>query len=390
MSQKLKFKPSDASRWMTCTASPAATAGVKSERKSYAEEGTIAHELLAICQTLNETPVSYTGSKITVGDLGERDITDEMIDGVAQTIEYINDHIPEGWERFVEWKVDLGWLIPGQKGVIDLAAFKRGACTELHIIDFKFGKGVEVAAEKNPELMLHALGAIRNLLEPAERVSLEKVVLHIAQPRRDHFDRWECTKGELERYAVEVQGKRLEALDADKRKFVPTVEGCRFCPIKHDCRTLKESNIARILDDPNGIGMELKDPDRMTADELAELFPWLDFISAWASNVKEHMVESAKKGAAYPGLKLIKGKGGNRMWKDEKQVATALEQDGHAEFEIYNQRLISPSQYENLVGKKNVSDDIKQLIVTPPAGAKLVPEDQAGTPYKNADDSEFD
>lgn len=50
----------------------------------------------------------------------------------------------------------------------------------LHIIDFKYGKGVPVSAEGNPQLSLYALGAYEayKILYPIERIEL-----HIVQPR---------------------------------------------------------------------------------------------------------------------------------------------------------------------------------------------------------------
>jgi hypothetical protein len=389
---KLKFRPSDFSRWGTCTASPAATAGVKSEQKSYAAEGTVAHELHAICLSMGLEPRSFIGDTIEVKDLGPSKIDADMAEAVDESIQYVNDHVPAHWERFVEHKVDLSWLVPDQKGVVDLAAFDQENCTELHILDYKHGKGVKVFAEKNGELMLHALGVTRDLMNSAQRSKLEKIVLHILQPRIGHLDRWELTKGELERFAVQVQGKHVEALDPEKRKFVPSIEGCRFCPIKHDCRTLKESIFAKILDDPNGVGVELKDPDRMSPEELAGMHEWFDFIGAWATNAKDHMLKSALKGTVYPGLKLIKGRAGKNSWVDEDKAEQYMREEKKLEdFEIFEQVLISPSKFETQVGKKNAGDLKKLKLVKQSDGSpQLVSEDTPGAPWVAAELSEFD
>src|SRR5690606_42070410 len=55
----------------------------------------------------------------------------------------------------------------------------------------------------------------------------------------------------LELFAVDARNRYIEAQDESKRKFVPSVEGCRFCPIKTDCRTLRDSVYAKLLDDPD-------------------------------------------------------------------------------------------------------------------------------------------
>lgn len=44
-----KLSPSGASRWMNCAGAPNAEAGIPDTASSYAEEGTAAHELAAVC-----------------------------------------------------------------------------------------------------------------------------------------------------------------------------------------------------------------------------------------------------------------------------------------------------------------------------------------------------
>lgn len=391
MEPKLKFRPSDFSRWGTCTASPAAVAGVKVERKSYSDEGIIAHELHAICLSLDSNPREMIGESIEVKDIGSAIITGEMADCVEQSIEYINDQVPVGWSRFIEERVDLSWLIDGQTGVVDVAAFDPEEPTVLHILDYKHGKGVKVMAERHGELMLHALGVMRSLMDLKQRTKLKTIVLHILQPRIDHFDKWEISKGDLELFAVDARNRYIEAQDESKRKFVPSVEGCRFCPIKVDCRALRDSIYAKLLDDPNGIGMELKDPSRISDDELAEMYEWLDFISAWSGNVKEHMRNQAlHHGVTYPGLKLVEGRAGTRDWSDEKAAATYMEEQGMADFEMYEQKLISPSKFEKQVGKKNVGEKFKELVKQKPGSPQLVKEDDPGIPLKESQLSEYD
>lgn len=388
---KLKFKPSDYARWGTCTASPAATAGVETETKAYAVEGTVAHELLATCLGLGSKPVEFSGFKLNCGSIGEHDVELDMVDAVQEAIDYIDDHIPAHWERYVEHKVDLSEILPGQSGVIDFVAFDAEAPTELHIIDYKHGKGVKVFAERNGELMLHAFGAVRNLLSLEQRGVLEKIVLHIMQPRIGHMDRWECTRADLEHFALEASAKRREALDPSRRQFVPSVEGCRFCPIKADCRALRDSVYARVLDDPNGIGMELKDLERLSVEELAASYEWFDFIAAWANNAKEYMRKKAIQGVEFPGLKLVEGKNGHRKWKDDDSAVQFMK-EGHKleDFEIYDMRVISPSKFERMVGKKNTGELFKEMTTQEKGQPQLVKESEPGIPLKEAQLAEFD
>ena len=54
---------------------------------------------------------------------------------------------------------------------------------ELHIIDFKYGQGVLVEAEENPQMMLYALGALR-LFDSLYDIT--EVSMSIYQPRREN------------------------------------------------------------------------------------------------------------------------------------------------------------------------------------------------------------
>ena len=58
----------------------------------------------------------------------------------------------------------------------------------LHVIDFKYGKGVSVSAEENLQMILYALGAYEacRILYPIETVKLS-----IVQPRIDNISEWE-------------------------------------------------------------------------------------------------------------------------------------------------------------------------------------------------------
>jgi hypothetical protein len=234
----LSTPPSGWKRWGTCTASPAAVEGIKSERTKDKDEGIIAHELMAISITMDTSPLDYIGEVIDVPDAGESKITGEMAEYVEQSIVYILDHIKPGWLVQTELTVDLNHVIPGKKGRADVVGHDAEKPYEIHLFDLKYGRGVKEMAERNGEVMLHALGVIEELPK-ALRKFVDKVIIHIVQPRLGHFDSWETNKKELASFADEVRETYAEVHDPERRKFVPSVEGCRFCERKKDCRSMK-------------------------------------------------------------------------------------------------------------------------------------------------------
>lgn len=366
---RLSFAPSGYDRWSVCTASPAAIAGVKTERKTYSDEGNVAHELQAHCLMWGEEPRSLIHQKIVVKDVGECEVTHEMAEAIEDSINYIKDQIGDV-DMGVELKVSLDHLVPGQNGYADVAHFTG---EDLHIIDLKYGKGIKVYAKNNGELMLHASGVVR-AMSYEDKAKLKKIVIHIAQPRLDHFDKWEFTRGELSTFELEVVGKYHKASNPETAEFVPSPDGCQFCPIKADCRALKESIYAKVM----GEDGELVDPVRLTNAELGEMFEWFDFISAWANNAREHMVKLAESGVHFPGLKMIPGKAGQRDWKDEVKAIAWMESRGMSDFEMYESTLISVAKAEAQIGKKNVGKEFKELFKQGTGKPRLVKDSHAG------------
>ena len=80
----------------------------------------------------------------------------------------------------IEKRLDLTAYIPDGFGTADCVMIGEKT---LHIIDLKYGKGVPVSAEDNPQLMIYALGA----LEAYKMLfAIDTVKISIVQPRIDN------------------------------------------------------------------------------------------------------------------------------------------------------------------------------------------------------------
>lgn len=362
------------------------------ERSPYADEGVFMHEVHALCMTLECDPYSFVGKTISVKKLGDMEITMKMVDAVNDSVQYVLDR-SEGQELFVEYSVDLNWIAPIGTGVIDVGVIiDDGITVTIKIMDYKNGKGVRVDAKKNPELMLHAAGLIHWQLSTEQKSRLGSIELHIMQPNISHFDCYVCDKKELDDFVVEVAMKYNEANDIGsvRSRFVPSIDGCRFCELKTHCSALKNSVFAKALLDPTGVSVDFKDPALMSNDELSELYPWLEFISAWTGNVKEFMQKQAiNNNVEYRGLKLIEGSPGHRNWVDDDKAIEYMKEKQLEEFEIYERKLISPAKFEAQLGKRNVGETFKTLVRQDKGSPKLVTEDSPGKLLKDAGADEF-
>lgn len=167
-----KLSASSSDRWLNCTAAPTMEESYTDERSSFAEEGTRAHELAERCLRSGRHASSIEG-----------DWPQDMRDYVQMYLDYVR--AIKG-ELLVEQRFDLGKWIPEGFGTSDAVVLDDGVC---HVMDLKYGKGVRVDATCNTQLMLYALGAYDAF--DAIYGPITKFVLHVCQPRLDHFDQWE-------------------------------------------------------------------------------------------------------------------------------------------------------------------------------------------------------
>ncbi|KAE8546164.1 DUF2800 domain-containing protein [Marinobacter nauticus] len=392
------YSPSGYDRWSICTASVQATdQDIKTgliakddDGSEYAREGTVAHALLAICLDLRVSPREFIDQTIFVEDLvGEYPVDAEMGDEVDKAYEYVMDFITPGAQVWVEQKMPLTKVLPGQKGTADVVILPADR-KRLHVFDLKYGKGLFVEVAENSQMKLYGIGAFDELLDRRQRTDLQDLMLHVVQPRIGNIDNWVWQKSELEKFRIEAYSRYQEARNPEKRKFVAG-EHCWFCDRRSRCRTLKESIYSWIIEDPDADAFDaFKNPDSMSNEELASLHPMLSFISAWATNVRKFMEDRAAQGVEFPGLKLVEGKKGTRQWKNEEDADKYLERKGLDDDKRYKKSLLSVAQAEKTIGRKNLDDDFKKLFVQPDGKVSLAPVDDPRPAISESLADEFD
>ena len=140
MSAHSELGPSGAHRWLNCPGSYAATKDLPEETSEFAEEGTDAHELAEICLTQKRTARAFIGQTPLINK--ERVIDEDMAYYVQQYVDYVRA-IPGDQEY--EQLVDYSQWVPGGFGTADAIVIDGET---IHIIDLKYGKGVEVHADR--------------------------------------------------------------------------------------------------------------------------------------------------------------------------------------------------------------------------------------------------
>jgi len=232
--------------------------GIEDKGSDFAEEGTLAHDLAARCLKGEHDAAffvsSTTGLMYEYEDHGEKKkahITSDMAREVQKYLDQVRRDA-EGMEMHVEQRLPIfGGAIPGQFGTSDVVLLSD---TVLHAADLKFGRGVQVYAEENEQLMLYALGALDefDLLG-----TIETVRMSVYQPRLNHFDTWSCTVEHLRAFEQRAIAAGQVALawaedPADSNlahALAPGPDQCRFCKAKATCPALRDQVLATVAGD---------------------------------------------------------------------------------------------------------------------------------------------
>ena len=352
---------SSAARWIACTPSARATENLPGETSKYAEEGTRAHELC-------EKALRYKLAKWEAGipfdllsDWAQQSMPTEMFNAVCRYTSFIH----ELWVGFscrpgvfIEQEVDVSQWVPGGFGTCDCLLIGDGI---LHIIDFKYGQGVPVNPERNPQLMYYALGAYA-LFEGIEEVST--VRLSIVQPRmQEEPQTWEISLADLLTWAREVLQPAAELAWKGEGVYHPGGH-CRFCKAYPSCRAWQKQYGPLAGFEP------YPEPATLSDEELGEWLQKLEGLAAYAKDLEEYAQQALMEGRSLPGWKLVQGRS-TRKWTDQDAAFQQMEHDGIDEAMLYTRTPISLTAAEKMIGKKKFAETMSAFITRAPGAPKL-------------------
>lgn len=362
---------SSGARWVACPPSARLNAEAGDRGSPYTQQGTDAH---ALCEYLLK---KFLGRKardptdnLTWYDQEMQDCAEGYRDFVTEQVVEAKKVCPDPFVG-VEQRLDFSRWVPEGFGTGDCVIV---ADDLIHVIDFKYGVGVLVNAEKNIQMMCYALGALDTFgdLYPVSRIKLS-----IYQPRRENVSTWETTKDELLSWAEEVLVPAAKQAYAGEGEF-HAGDHCMFCKVKATCRARAEYNTELMK-------YELKEPDELTDDEIAMILPKVESLVSWATDVKEYALEQALLGTHYEGFKIVEGRA-TRKYTDEDAVAKAVSDAG---YDPYEKKVRGITAMTKELGKKKFEELLGGYVYKPHGKPVLVAESDKRPKYKDISIDDF-
>lgn len=343
-------------RWLNCTPSAMLEKSFENKGSEAAAEGTAAHEL---CEHKLKKALKRR-SKRPVSDYN----TDEMEECSDAYVDFVMEQYEQAKQKckdpvvLIEQRLDFSAYVPDGFGTGDCLIV---ADDTLHIVDFKYGLGVLVEAEHNPQMMLYALGALAIY---QDLYDIEYVAMTIFQPRRENVSTWTISVSELLDWAENELKPKAELAAKGEGEYC-SGDWCTFCRAKATCRKRAEDKLKMAR-------FDFEEPPLLTDEEVAEVLTQLPDLTRWATEVQEYALEQATKhGKHWTGFKIVRS-ASRRKYTDEEKVAQTAIKAGYED--IYRSTLIPITEMEKLMGKKNFAEILGDLVHKPQGKLTLAPE----------------
>ena len=365
---------SGADKWLNCPPSARLEESYPDTSSPYAKEGTLAHEIAEFkarnyfIETLPKRTFTSKLNKFKKDELYQNEM-DEYTESYLEYIKEVAMKYPSKPYIALEKKIDFSKYVPDGYGTCDCILIHGN---DMHIIDFKYGKGVQVSAENNSQLMLYALGALEAY---SMLYQIETLHLSIFQPRLDNISCFEISAANLLSWAVgDVEPKAKLAYDGIGD--FKAGEHYRFCKAQAQCRAKAESIIS--------VFPVKEEPALLTDDEIGLILAKAKELVSWSNAVEDYALNAILSGKEIQGWKAVEGRS-VRVFSDADKAFEKIVESGTPEEMLYERKPLSLSQIEKLLGKKEFESIVSSFVIKPQGKPTLAPSDDKRPVFNKAD-----
>lgn len=357
---------SGASRWLACTPSAKLEEDFLDTSSDAAKEGTLAHEFADLGLRLAVSEISQEFYDTETALLKQsKYYSREMPREVDKYLNYVLEQFSAAQRTtpdaklLIEQKLDFSHVVPDGFGTGDAGIV---ADKIIELVDLKYGTGVQVFAEENPQLMLYALGVLR---EVELLYDIDTVKVTIVQPRLQSISSWEISVADLLIWAEDYVKPKAALAFAGEGVLVAG-NHCRWCRVKAKCRAFAEqvNEVARF---------DFLEPMLLSEAEVIEVYKRLPDLIDWAKSVAAYLKGRALAGEEVKGYKLVEGRS-NRKWIDDQLALDVLRANGYTEEEITNVKIKGLGDIGDLMSKDDFAEILSPFVTKPRGAPVLVPE----------------
>jgi len=348
---------STAKRVINCPASVALCAKMPPKPSSeHADRGTLLHNVIAELLEFDKPPAQCIGAQYK-----DQVLTQELIDEkIIPALEALDEIDPDKtMEIMVETRVAFGDFLPGVFGSTDLLGRKDKRAI---VLDWKFGDGVLVDAENNPQLLFYAAAAMRTPAAKWIFEGVEEIECVIVQPPM--MRRWVTTPERVKQFEVELAKAVRES--SWPEPTMQTGDHCRWCAAKPVCPQMTgEADRALRVQLAN-----------LPAEQIAMQLEQADRLEDYIKDLRALAFQMLENDRPVPGYKLV-AKQARRQWVDEEKAKQFLMKslvEPYKELEV-----ISPAQAEKVL-KKIKMELPSELVVSVSSGSTLASDSDPRPP----------
>lgn len=345
---------STAKRVINCPGSVALVQKMPPKPSSeHADRGTLLHNTMEEILTSGEAPEKFIGARYKDQHLTQ-ELIDEKVKPALEALDVIDPD--QTMEYEVETRVGFGDLLPGVFGSTDLIGRIGSRAV---VLDWKFGDGVMVEVEENPQLMFYAAAAMRTKEAQWAFDGATEIEMVIVQP--PEVRRWVTTPARIARFEQEL----LQAVHAAEKPNAQLAVGdhCRWCAAKPICPKMT-----------GAVDRALKvQIDALPAAQISTYLKNADMLEDWIKDLRALALQMLESGAKLPEYKLV-AKRAIRSWSDEEKAKVALFAYGLTESEVMETSVVSPAKAEKALKKRKIGLP-EDLVVAISSGNTLASAD---------------
>lgn len=352
MEQHAKLSASKAHRWIMCPGSIRLEEQLESSEQhesAYAREGTIAHTYAAKTLLLR---IDHS----TDESIAKAEVPFDMEYAIRMYVDHVVEQTGQGIIQYgIEARAPYDDIVKDGFGTCDAWIYNEDTQI-LHIVDFKYGRGIAVTATENYQLSLYAYGIATRLVMTG--IPIKNIQMWIVQPRVINGDQISCetiTFDELLERSKFMAERGEIALQPDA-PLVPGEEQCRWCPAKLICPALID-----IVE--NVVSNSAENVIPLTSDALGDILNKKALVEQYLKEAQLEAMRRLMANEEIPGYRLVRGRA-NRKWIDsaESILSEILGE------EAYERKLIGLTKAQKFVDAATMAE----LTVKPRGQLKIV------------------